>query len=217
MRKLAMALVLGSMMAAAAAPALAQESDARRIGEHLRGRITDGDRDDRRDDRRERRDDRQDEQRRRWENEQRRDDQRQRWEDERRRDDERRRWDDEQRRRWEAQRDYERRYGRDRYENAWGRNDPWRDRDFRDGYPYGGTPWNREWTPYGFGYNDSFTRDWVLRNFADSNRNGRISDKEWRRAQNAFYQLADRNRDGRISRSEYDWALRTLHYQYGYR
>lgn len=105
------------------------------------------------------------------------------------------------------------------------RREDWRDDrrdDWRRGYAYrshGPANWNRQWTPYGFGYNDRVTRDWVLRNFADRNRNGRISDKEWRRAQVAFYDLADRNRDGYITRFEYDWALRALqgNPRYGYR
>ena len=57
----------------------------------------------------------------------------------------------------------------------------------------------------------------MLRSFADRNHNGRISEKEWRRAQVAFYRLADRNYDGYITRFEYDWALRALRNNYGYR
>gem|GEM_PF-4441349 len=198
MRTLVKALLLGAM-AASAVPALAQDDTARRIGEQLRGGITDDDRDERRRERWERRDERRDDRtERREDRAERREERREDWERE-----QRRRWEQAERRRWEAERRYDRRYD-------YGRYDPW-------GYRYGGTPWDRSWTPYGFGYDDPFTRDWVLRNFADRNRNGRVTDKEWRRAQEAFYRLADRDRDGRISRGEYDWALRTLRYNYGYR
>jgi hypothetical protein len=184
MRTYLTALMLGTMAVAAAAPTLAADTDAHRIGERLRDRVSnEGDRrDDRRDARDERRDDRAE----------RRDD---------RRDDR-----------------YDRRD--DRRDDRYNRRDDRRD-DYRNGYAYrsyGAANWNRQWTPYGFGYNDRFTRDWVLRNFADRNRNGRISDSEWRRAQDAFYRLADRNRDGYITRFEYDWALRALqsNMSYGY-
>ena len=55
MRKALTALLLGATIVATAAPALAQERDARRMGEHLRGSITndDGGRDGRRRDREE--------------------------------------------------------------------------------------------------------------------------------------------------------------------
>lgn len=187
MRKFLTAVILGTMATAAAAPVLAAESDAQRIGERLRDRIgNDGDRrDDRRDAREERREERADRR------EDRREDRYERRED--RRD--------------------------DRYDRRYDRRDDRRD-DWRQGYAYrsyGAGNWNRQWTPYGFGYHDAFTRDWVLRNFADRNRNGRISDREWRRAQAAFYNLADRNRDGYITRFEYDWALRGLHSNYAYR
>jgi hypothetical protein len=100
------------------------------------------------------------------------------------------------------------------------RRDRWEDRRYEDrGYAYRnyGGGWNRQWTPYGFGYNDGFTRNWVLRNFADRNNNGRVGEKEWRRAQVAFYRLADRNYDGYISRFEYDWAIRELRRSYAAR
>lgn len=109
----------------------------------------------------------------------------------------------------------------DRWDDRRDRRDDRRD-DYRNGYAYrshGPANWNRQWTPYGFGYNDRATREWVLHNFADRNRNGRISNSEWRRAQEAFYRIADRNRDGYITRFEYDGALRMLasNVNYGYR
>lgn len=142
------------------------------------------------------------------------DDRREAWDD--RRDDRRDDRDDRRDDRRDA-RDDRRDDRRDRRDDRW--DDRWG--DDRRGYAYrshGPANWNRQWTPYGFGYNDRLTRDWVLRNFADRNRNGRISDKEWRRAQAEFYRLADRNRDGYITRFEYDGALRLLrHASYGYR
>lgn len=207
MHKFIAALMLGTFAAATAVPALAQDDSARQIGERLRGRVAE-DRDDRREERRERREERREAREQRWE--ERRDDRADRDEDRR---EARARWEEAERRRWEAERRYGRGYGYGRdygYDRRYDDRDPY-------GFRYNGTPWNRDWTPYGFGYNDSFTRDWVFRNFADRNRNGRISEKEWRRAQDSFYRLADRNRDGRISRGEYDWAMRALRYNYGSR
>lgn len=103
---------------------------------------------------------------------------------------------------------------RDGVENRYDRDDYRRDRDDRydrHGFDYRrGWAYNDRWTPYGWGYNDRMTREWVLRNYADRNRNGRISEGEWRRAQRDFYRLADRNRDGRIDRREYDMAMRYI-------
>lgn len=123
---------------------------------------------------------------------------------------------------WRDRRDDWRDDHRDRrYDRDWrDRHDRWgddRDDWRRYGYSYGRAPWNGAWTPYGFGYNDSFARDWVLRNFADRNHNGRISEKEWRRAQQAFYRLADRNRDGRISSGEYYTAMNIIRSGHPYR
>jgi hypothetical protein len=216
------ALLLGATIVATAAPALAQDSDARRIGERVRGSITNNDdyrgraRD--REEWRERREDwqrgREDRRRDRWEG---RRDHWDGWRDGRRDG----RWTD-RRDRFEDRRDdrsdgrlLDRRDRRDHRREWW--DNSWFDRRGYDYRYYGGSSWNRQWTPYGFGYQDGFTRDWVLRNFADRNRNGRISEKEWRRAQNSFYRFADRDYDGFITRFEYDWALRELRRGYGYR
>ena len=126
----------------------------------------------------------------------------------------------ERREEWQERRDDWRDHRRDDDRREWfERRERWHDaRDDwqRYGYRYDRTPWNGQWTPYGFGYHDRFTRDWVFRNFADRNHNGKISDKEWRRAQRAFYQLADRNRDGRISQYEYSYAMNLIRRHYGY-
>ncbi len=93
----------------------------------------------------------------------------------------------------------------------WGGYD---DRGWRFGYSTPG--WNSYWTPFGFGYGDSLTISWGLRWF-DGDRDGRMSDWEWRRAQQAFYRFADRNRDGYVSQREYDWAVDAIRYgRYGY-
>lgn len=96
---------------------------------------------------------------------------------------------------------------RDGVPNRYDRHDYRGDRgfDYRRGWAY-----DDRWTPYGWGYHDRMTREWVLRNYADRNRNGRISEGEWRRAQRDFYRLADRNRDGRIDRREYNMAMRYI-------
>ena len=250
MRKALTALLLGATIVATAAPALAQDRDARRIGRHLSSRVIDND--DRHDGRRRDRD-RQEwlERREEWQRN-RADRGRDRWEDRRdgqegwrgesrdgwdgwrgdsrdrwegwRGDNRDGRWQDRRDRRWEDRRDgrWEDRHDRwvDRRDRRDDRRDWWDNSWFdRRGYDYryyGGSNWNRQWTPYGFGYHDGFTRDWVFRNFADRNRNGRIGEKEWRRAQNSFYRFADRNYDGFITRFEYDWALRELRRGYGY-
>ena len=192
MRKPLTALLLGAMAVTTAAPAFADPKNEQELADQLRARIAEKnaryhEERERRDDRAERRQERREERAERRED--RRDDRRDRREERRehRRDD---------RRDW------------------WG--DDWND---RRGYAYRdyGGHWNRQWTPYGFGYHDDFTRSWVLRNFADRNGNGRISEGEWRRAQVAFYRFADRNGDGYITRFEYDWAERALRSNYGYR
>lgn len=201
MRKALTILLLGTMVGAAA-PALAQDASAQDLGERLRARIAEKnaryhEREERREERAERRQERREERAER--REERREDRWERRDD--RRDDRRDRWDDR----------------RDRWDDRWDRR--WRDHwDDRRGYAYrdyGG--WNRQWTPYGFGYHDDFTRSWVLRHFADRNGNGRISEREWRRGQAAFYRFADRNYDGYITRFEYDWAIRALRSGYAYR
>lgn len=226
MRKLLTALMLGTM-AVTAAPAFADDDEARRIGERLRDRIARDHSEDRLKEREDRLKDRED---------------RLKHPEDRLKEP-----DDHVRLRRDHPDDHLQRHPGDRIQRPVDRvvdrddriirdgdrlpdrverRDPWdrpidrpviRDRDEWDrvGYRYEGTPWNRDWTPFGFGYNDSFTRDWVFRNFADRNRNGRISDKEWRRAQKAFYRLADRNSDGRISRGEHHWAMRMLRDEYG--
>ena len=195
MRKALTAMLLGAMAIATAAPALADDKNAQELGDRLRARIAEKnaryhEERERREERAERREERREERAERRED--RRDDRRDRWED--RRD------------RWEDRHDDR----RDRWGDGW---------DGRRGYAYRdyGGYWNRQWTPYGFGYHDDFTRGWVLRNFADRNHNGRISEREWRRAQAAFYRFADRNGDGYITRFEYDWAQRALRSNYGYR
>ena len=188
MRKALTAMLLGAMTVTTAAPALADDKNAQELGDQLRARIAEKNaRYHEEQKRREERAERREE--RREDRAERRDDRRDDRRDRRddRSDDRRDRWGDN----WNSHRGYA----------------------YRD---YGGH-WNRQWTPYGFGYHDDFTRGWVLRNFADRNGNGRISEGEWRRAQSAFYRFADRNRDGYITRFEYDWAQRALRSNYGYR
>jgi len=224
MRKALTALLLGATIALTAAPALAQNSDARYLGGRLRDRITSDD-DGRRRDREEWRERREE-----WQRERADRDRREGWRGDGwdgRRDDRRDgRWLDRRDGHWEDRRDnrwidrsdgrwIDRRDRRDDRREWW--DNSWFDRRGFDYRYYGGSNWNRQWTPYGLGYHDGFTRDWVFRNFADRNRNGRISEKEWRRAQNSFYRFADRNYDGFITRFEYDWALRELRRGYGYR
>lgn len=111
-------------------------------------------------------------------------------------------------------RDYRRDDRRDNYRwdaGRWGRHD---DRGWR--FSYSTPSWNSYWTPYGFGYGDRLTISWGLR-WYDRDRDGRLTDREWRRAQAAFYRFADRNRDGYVSYREYDWAVDAIRYnRYGY-
>jgi hypothetical protein len=208
--KITTALLTGAALLGASAPAVADDFPGRAIregvaeidrdresrGDNSLGEPTAAAREARRDDRRDAREDRR-EDRREWRDD-RRDDRRD-WRDDRRdwRDD-RRDWRHD---RWDDRRD------RARYGYGYG---------YDRGYRYGWDSWRGRWTPYGFGYYDRATSLWAFRHF-DDNRNGRLSEREWRNAQRAFYRLADRNRDGYIDRREYVWATDFIGRGYAYR
>ena len=104
---------------------------------------------------------------------------------------------------------------RDRYDWRWDRARWGRYDDRGWSFRYSTPSWNSYWTPFGFGYGDRLTISWGLR-WYDRDRDGRLTDREWRRAQAAFYRFADRNRDGHVSNREYDWAVDAIRYnRYG--
>jgi hypothetical protein len=146
-------------------------------------------RDNRRDDRRDDRDDRRD--------------------DRRERNDDRRDW-EKDRRDWDRDRHHWARERNGWDDRRWGR---YEDRGWRwSRYTPG---WNSYWTPWGFGYGDRLTLSWGLR-YYDGDRDGRLRDWEWRRAQRDFYRFADRNGDGYVTRREYDRAVDAIRWG-GYR
>ncbi len=146
-----------------------------------------------------------------------------------RHDDRRGDWRDERRADWRDDRHLDRRddrrFGRpddrrdyrhdDRHDWRWDRVRWGRYDDRGWSFRYSTPSWNSYWTPFGFGYGDRLTVSWGLR-WYDGDRDGRLSDREWRRAQAAFYRFADRNRDGYVSYREYDWAVDAIRYnRYG--